>query len=350
MIHAVADHLWQSTLFAGVAGLLTLVLQRNSAAVRHRLWLAASIKFLVPFSLLTSIGNQVQWRKATAETPPHVPYVIESISRRVALPGPVRLKEPAPGVPSQVPTVLFGLWLCGFGANSLAWWRRSRRVRAAVHAASPVGLNLPVQVMSSPARLEPGVFGIRKPVVLVPEGIVSRLTPTQLQAILAHELCHIRRRDNLAAAIHMVVEALFWFHPLVWWIETRLMEERERACDEEVLRTTGDPQDYAEGILTVSKFYVESPLICVSVVTGSNLKRRPETIVMNRDTHQLDPGRKMLLVIAGVLALAGPLAIGVLNAPPMQAQTAAAAASEFEVASIKQFDRYPEPGAPDTSL
>jgi beta-lactamase regulating signal transducer with metallopeptidase domain len=114
MIHALTDHLGQSTLFAIVAGLLTLLLQRNSAAVRHKLWLAASIKFLVPFSLLTTIGNQVQWRKATAEAQPQVPYMIQNISRRFALPGPVRPQEPAPGAPSRVPPVLFGLWLCGF--------------------------------------------------------------------------------------------------------------------------------------------------------------------------------------------------------------------------------------------
>jgi hypothetical protein len=91
-------------------------------------------------------------------------------------------------------------------------------------------------------------------------------------------------------------------------------------------------------------------LLCVSGVTGSNLKRRLETIMTNRDTHQLDLGRKMLLAIAGVLAVAGPLAIGGLNAPPKQAQTATAGASEFEVASTKQFERPPEPGAPDTSF
>jgi hypothetical protein len=53
-----------------------------------------------------------------------------------------------------------------------------------------------------------------------------------MEAMLAHELCHVRRRDNLVAAMHMMVEAVFWFHPLVWWIGVRLMEERERACDE----------------------------------------------------------------------------------------------------------------------
>jgi bla regulator protein BlaR1 len=71
--------------------------------------------------------------------------------------------------------------------------------------------------------------------LLLPAGITDRLTPPQLKAIVAHELCHVRRRDNLATALHMGVEALFWFHPLVWWLGARLMEERERACDEEVL-------------------------------------------------------------------------------------------------------------------
>jgi bla regulator protein blaR1 len=80
----------------------------------------------------------------------------------------------------------------------------------------------------------------------------------------------------------MVVEALFWFHPLVWWIESRLVEERERACDEEVLRIATDPQDYAEGIVNVCKLYLESPLVCVSGVIGGNLKQRVDAIMINR--------------------------------------------------------------------
>ena len=79
------------------------------------------------------------------------------------------------------------------------------------------------------------MFGVWKPVLLLPDGIQERMTPAQLQAVLAHELCHVSRQDNLTAAIHMVVEAIFWFHPFVWWIRARSVEERERACDEEVL-------------------------------------------------------------------------------------------------------------------
>jgi beta-lactamase regulating signal transducer with metallopeptidase domain len=73
----------------------------------------------------------------------------------------------------------------------------------------------PIEVMSSPTRLEPGLFGVFRPVLLLPEGIADRLTSAQLKAILVHELCHVRRRDNLAAAMHMVVQAIFWFHPVV---------------------------------------------------------------------------------------------------------------------------------------
>jgi bla regulator protein BlaR1 len=165
-------------------------------------------------------------------------------------------------------------------------------------------------------------------------------------------LCHVRRRDNLSSAIHMVVEALFWFHPVVWWIRVRLMEERERACDEEVLRIGGDPQDYAEGIVTVCKFYLRSPLVCVSGVTGSNLKRRVEAIMLNRAAESISLGQKLVLCAAGVLAVTLPLTIGVMSAPSVYAQEAAkpvpavvatSALPEFEAASIK-------PSAPDSSL
>jgi bla regulator protein blaR1 len=123
-------------------------------------------------------------------------------------------------------------------------------------------------VMSSSTKLEPGVFGIRKPVLLLPEGIAECLTPEQLEAVLAHELCHFRRRDNLTGAIHMVVETIFWFHPLVWWIRARPVEERERACDDDVLNMVSDARVYAEGILNVCKFYLESPLVCIAGVPG----------------------------------------------------------------------------------
>ena len=145
---------------------------------------------------------------------------------------------------------------------------------------------------------EPGVYGIFRPILLLPTGIENHLTPQQLKSILDHELCHIRRRDNLATAIHMAVEAIFWFHPLVWWLGARLMEERERACDEEVLRAGNEPQTYAEAILKICELYLESPLPCISGITGSNLRQRIETIMANRTTLRSAAPEQALLAAA----------------------------------------------------
>jgi beta-lactamase regulating signal transducer with metallopeptidase domain len=215
--------------------------------------------------------------------------------------------------PFQV--VLLSIWLCGFVGITVSWWIRWRRILATVRSGSPVRLSMPIPTRSSPTLLEPGVFGIYRPVLLLPEGIFERLTPTQLQAVIAHELCHIRCRDNLTAAIHMFVETVFWFHPAVWWIGRRMVEERERACDEEVLHLGSEPQVYAEGILNVCKLYVESPLPCVSGATGSDLKRRIEAIMANRVGHGLTRAKKLLLAIVGIAALAVPVMIGASQAP-----------------------------------
>src|ERR1700726_2039745 len=149
----------------------------------------------------------------------------------------------------------------------------------------------------------------RHPILLVPQGITEHLTPDQLEPVLAHERGHVRRRDNLTAGIHMVAEALFWFHPLVWWIGARLVDERERACDEDVLRIFGAPQAYAEGILSVCKRYVETPLACVSGVGGSNLRTRIEAIMANRVGIKLNMPRRLILAGAALTTVTLPLAV-----------------------------------------
>lgn len=330
-----ANHLWQSTLFAALAGLLTLALRKNRAQMRYWLWLAASVKFLIPFSLLVSAGSQIEWRTAPAAA--LLPTALEQISQPFTTTDIPPVATPAPPATSPVIPVLVAVWFLGCAVVLARWYARWGRIRRAVRAASPLPIQAPVKVMSSPMLLEPGVFGLFRPVLLLPDGIANRLTPTQLQAIVAHEMCHVRRRDNLAAAIHMVVEAVFWFHPLVWWIGARLVKERERACDEEVLRLGNEPQAYAEGILNVCKFYLESPLPCASGVTGADLKKRIEAIMTNRISQKLTPARKLLLAIAGMMAVAGPVLIGIMNAPHGRAQSKPGALA-FEVASIKPAD------------
>jgi len=310
--------------------------------------MAASVKFLIPLSLLVSAGNQLGWHAAPVLTQPRVAFVIEEMSRPLSISAPL---PRAPGVAPErdgSPAIACGLWFCGFAVAFLCWFRSWRRVCAIRRTATPISSDLPIQLMSSRTCLEPGLFGVLNPVLLIPEGITTRLTPSQFDAVLAHELCHARRRDNLTGAIHLIVETIFWFHPIVWWIGKRLVEERERACDEQVLSRTGDPETYAEGILTVCKVYLRSPLVSTSGITGSDLRKRIETIMANAAVHKLDPRRKLALALAGVATVTIPLAIGVVNSPATLAQSSAAGGKSlgFEVASIKAS----KPGGRGTSL
>jgi uncharacterized protein (TIGR03435 family) len=332
-----ANHLWQSTLFAAAAGLLTLALGRNHARVRHGVWLAASCKFLIPCSLLIALGSHVQWRFAPEAAQSSLIVAMDQVSEPFTDPALALYGAPAaPHAGSPLPAILLGIWLCGFLGITCSWWLRWRRLRGSVRNGSPLDLQLPIRARSSSSLLEPGVFGVFDPVLLLPEGIFHRLTPEQLEAVIAHELCHVRHRDNLIASVHMFVETAFWFHPVVWWIGKQMVEERERACDEEVLRLGSAPRVYAEGILNVCKLYVESPLVCVAGVTGANLKRRIEAIMTNRVTLGMNRAKKLLIATAGIAALAGPVAVGILGALPSRGQTQAETTPPaFEAASVK---------------
>jgi bla regulator protein blaR1 len=336
-LRPVADHLWQSALFAGIVWLGTLALGKNHARVRHWLWLAASCKFLIPFSVLVALGGQLAWRTATPLTQSSLTVAMAEVSQPFSPSADaVRLVPPPSPARDLFPAVLAAVWICGFAGIAWAWCIRWRRILRTVGAASPVELRIPVLARSSPTVLEPSVFGVFRPVLLLPEGICERLTPAQFQAIVAHELCHIRYRDNLTASIHMLVETVFWFHPLVWWIGKRIVQERERACDQEVLELGSEPHAYAEGILDVCKHYFESPLQCVSGVTGSSLKPRIEAILANQKIHRMNFAKKAALAIAGTAAFLLPLGIGLLNSPRVQAQAPDAPVTpKFEVASIR---------------
>ncbi|HTZ75918.1 MAG TPA: M56 family metallopeptidase [Candidatus Aquilonibacter sp.] len=339
----IASHIWQSTLFAAVAVLLTLALRRNHARLRYAILLAASFKFLLPFSWLVSLGREFQWRSAPAALPHAVSTVTDAISAPTFL-MPTVAATPAPHHLALLPLAIWLVWGCGSLIVAAGWVREWLRIRAVVRVAKPLPLALPIPAMSVLSPLEPGVFGIFRPLLLLPEGIAEKLSPAQLRVVLAHELCHVRRRDNLAAALHMLVEALFWFHPLVWWLDRRIAEERERACDEEVLRMGGAPVAYAETILAVCKSYVESPIACMSGISGSDLKKRVVNVMTNPRIENLGPARKLLLSALGIATIVAPLVFGIVNAPLLYGQSADASNMQggdkllpsFEVASIKK--------------
>jgi len=333
------NHLWQCTVFTAAVGLLTLAFHKNRAQVRFWLWFSASLKFFVPFSLLVSLGSQVEWAPAAEQVAArNVSVTIVQIAQPFPVSSP--LAASTSGQTDWLAIAIPGVWLCGFLYVALIRLQGWIRIRAAVRSSAPIDIPAPVEVRSSAGVLEPGVVGLWRPTLLLPTGIGDRLTPPQLEAVLVHELCHIRRRDNLVASIHMVAEAVFWFHPLVWWIGARLVEERERACDEAVLSLGGDPRVYAEAIVNVCKLYVESPLACVSGVTGSDLKKRIEAIMTNRIVLRLNSVKKIVLASVGIGVLALPIIVGMMNAPAIEAQSTAPR-PKFDVVSVKSCKDEP---------
>jgi uncharacterized protein (TIGR03435 family) len=327
---ALVNHLWQSTLFLMIAWAVTFILRNNQARTRYWIWMAASAKFLVPFSLLINAGELLRAPFATHVQSAALAATVEQVALPFS-PAPSAAatlfygKAPAVGASPADPFPLFlsAVWLCGFLSLVIAWACKWIRIRRAVRSASQAGLVGKIPVLVSRHLLEPAAFGIFRPVLLLPEAVRNRLSESQLRAIVAHEMCHIRRRDNLSAVIHMMVQAAFWFHPAVWWIKARLMEERERACDEAVLQSGTEARLYAESILNVCKFCVESPLACMSGVGGTDLKQRILRIMTNQIARKLDFGRKLLLSIIGIAVLALPVVLGLAHAAQAHAQATA---------------------------
>lgn len=331
---AIAGHLWQSTLFAFAAALLTLALRKNQARHRYWLWLAASLKFLIPFSLLAAIGSRLPLAHASTAFVARLIATAGAAVRPFSQDVPARASAPLVLAPQPsthlLSTLLVAFWLCGFLLVLFVSFLRWQKVSALARASTPLragrefaalrqieraaSARRPSEIRLSSASLEPGVFGILHPVLLWPQGISAHLSDAQIESIIAHELGHIRRRDNLTAALHILAEAIFWFHPLVWWIGTRLVAERERACDEQVLEFGSERAVYAEGILRTCEFCSVAPLACVSGITGADLERRIVRIMTPGSARNIGYAKKFLLAAAGFAAIALPISSGMLRA------------------------------------
>jgi uncharacterized protein (TIGR03435 family) len=356
------DHLWQSTIVALAAAAGAYAWRHHCASVRYALWLTASAKFLVPFAALSALGAWLPWH----------PRAID-VGRTLALTtidaagSPFSASLPQAAVPltgtmtsaahSTWP-LLLALWACGAGVALASTWKNWQTIAAVARGATPVDeardVRLlrqltaleasssgrpPVAIRMTSAAYEPGVFGLFAPLLLWPEQLTSQLSDAEIRGILEHEFAHVRRHDNLSAAFHAIVQTIFWFHPLVWWIGARLAAERERACDETVVAAGHAPEAYAESILKTCRFCVESPLPCAAGVTGGDLKQRVIRVVAAQPIAALGWRSKIALALIAVSVVAAPVALGALQtsgAPERIADPAAALSGPaFEVAAIK---------------
>jgi TonB family protein len=317
-----------------------LAFEKNQARIRHHLWLAASLKFLVPLSLLIGLGRHLASPRFSLSGRSGLFSAVEGFSQpfTFVVVAPANHATNIASLLALLPGLIAAAWLCGFVTVLVLWTVRWRRVAAVAHRSTLLkqgrevdalrqlekigGARRPMTfLLSRDFAIEPGIFGIFRPVLLWPAKISEHLQDSHLKAILAHEVSHARRRDNLAAALHMMVEAIFWFHPMVWWLGARLVEEREMACDEEVLQLGNPPSIYAESILKTCEFCVGSPLTCISGVTGAELKKRIVRIMTPAMGEMLSPGRKLLLASVGVAAVVGPVLFGLWSTPVVRAQS-----------------------------
>ncbi len=288
-----ANHLWQATLFALVVWVAALWLKR--ARSRHILWLMAFAKFLLPSALLFLLareaGLNLSWPARMGMTAEGDAEVLLQIAEPVALAAP----DGAVTGHNEVYCGLTALWLVGAIGCFARWrWRRQRlaadalagdeveaRREAAMLESLKLRLNVkrPIKLVVSSRFAEPVVWGAMRPVIILPGGIVERLSDDELEPVLKHEIFHVERFDNLLGSLQMFVCCLFWFHPLVWLIDRKLIEERELICDERVILSGAAPDAYAASLWKVVQFSFGWPVRGVSRAAGSSLKRRIKVIL-----------------------------------------------------------------------
>lgn len=339
MIGALLDHLWQSTLFCVGVWLLMFGLRANGAALRHWLWMLASLKFLVPFSLLYSLGSLAGVLPPVAAQPD---LLDEALSAATPVLSPTSFlsvsTSPDATASLGLDAVLIGVWTIGASFVLLRWLVAWRAVDRISRAARPAPGASP-DAWITDEDIEPSAARVFQPVVLLPAALLGKLTAPQLEAVLAHEREHISRRDNLKASLHRVVEALFWFYPPVWWIGRHMLEERERACDEAVIDRGHDPADYAAGILAVCRHcraHAGHGPALLSSATAGNLTQRVREILAAARPRSLGFVKAGMLcactmIVATVPVFAGAFDVALHRYELMRSHANALGAAEISI-------------------
>ena len=207
---AFANHLWQSTLFVGAAWLLSLLLRAYSARLRYAIWLTASVKFLVPFSLLIALGGLLPKPHSVVEAQRAAFSTMDTVGQPfsetvLSTPRAVYVGRQAHAPGTFLPLLLVAVWLFGVMVVLTVWWMRWRQVSAAIRLSVPndVGCEATilrrleglrrVELRLSENPVEPAIFGIFRPKLIWPARLSERLDDQHIEAIVAHELAHVRR-------------------------------------------------------------------------------------------------------------------------------------------------------------
>lgn len=339
-------HLWQATLFCGVIFGLLALLKRAPARVRHSLCLIAALKFALPSALcvylVRAFGLNLSAVNIFSQAQTTVAPVIYKVAQPVfqftetAATSSAQGATEAAGWHQEIYSLLTLVWLAGFAFLLLRWWLRRRRLARCLSSAETVldereaqalnrlrsrlGIKREVKLLASPLIDSPGVWGVWKPVLLFPKNFTACLSDEELEAVLTHELLHVKRRDNLTGNLQMLLCCVYWFHPLVWLLDARLLAERERACDDEVLRLGSATEVYAKSLMKVSRFGLGLKSAGFSAAAGSQVRRRIERIMAQDIVRKVTLTYRMLLSAAIIALVIFSAGAGLLSGTAARAQ------------------------------
>jgi beta-lactamase regulating signal transducer with metallopeptidase domain len=209
-------------------------------------------------------------------------------------------------------------------------------VQTVSRLARRMSIDRPVRVLMSSLTDSPSVAGWLRPVILLPTASLLNLSVEQLEAVLAHELAHIRRHDYLVNLIQTLVETLFFYQPAVWWVSSCIRNERELCCDDLAVEICGDPVGYARALTKLERLRVIAPELALSSAGGPLLRRIQR---LTGAVEEQSPSR-----LPAVLALSLALACGLMtslhwaNAQPQAAPDAEVARDTIWLDTVKYGD------------
>jgi type II secretory pathway component GspD/PulD (secretin)/beta-lactamase regulating signal transducer with metallopeptidase domain len=303
---------WQATAVALVLAILLAGLRKAAPSVRYNIACAAlALMVLLPILTMPLVSVSRQQLTASVEPPPAPisapiqPTEAMASARVPEYEEPVRPEslDTAPMIPWKqraadrlepaLPYVVSG-WLWGvFGLSlwHLGGWAQLQRLRrklikpvdASLRAgmrelAGRLGVGRAVELLESALVQVPTVVGWLRPVILLPASALTGLSTEQLEALLAHELAHIRRCDYLVNVLQTVIETLGFYHPAVWWVSHKIRIERENCCDDMAVGICGDRIRYARALTSMEEIRSGRSEFAVAA-SGGNLFARIRRLV-----------------------------------------------------------------------
>ena len=297
--------LWQGLLVGGIFAVLRA--RCRSPHVRYALGMAA----LGLCALAPALTLWWLWPSQSPETVQRLPDRFLAGLGTMGLAGTGAWRRMDIALPWLV-----GMWCAGIallGARSVReWWRLAGARRNAIRVdawsecveslAARFGIRRSIDLLATAVVEAPTLFGVFKPVILLPTALLLRLPPAQLELILAHELCHVRRWDYLVNLLQVVLETLLFYHPVVHWLSARVRADRELCCDQAVLDMMGaPPRRYAQALAELA----EAASHLAPAASGGVLVERIEILLAPPRARRAQPaGWLPLLSIAAVLLLA----------------------------------------------